>query len=163
VSQSEPFFTPFSLLAALEALSLPPSNSAKISRGCPCGARLGATGTGSLTSKAPAPEARAPVPIACCVASNCAIARLERSPSLRFASRSKSIVARRTKQSKALLPKSPLCLLLRCGSRLTQSKPARQCGSTPGLRGASGLGAQKGSASCTPYELKGLQIRGSRS
>jgi hypothetical protein len=31
------------------------------------------------------------------------------------------------------------------------------------LRGASGLGAQKGSLSYTPYGLKGLQIRGSRS
>jgi hypothetical protein len=31
------------------------------------------------------------------------------------------------------------------------------------LRGASGLGARKGSLSYTPYGLKGLQIRGSRS
>jgi hypothetical protein len=31
------------------------------------------------------------------------------------------------------------------------------------LRGASGLGARKGSNSYTPYGLKGLQIRGSRS
>jgi hypothetical protein len=38
------------------------------------------------------------------------------------------------------------------------SKPSK-----PKLRGASGLGARKGRQSYTPYGLKGLQIRGSRS